>query len=153
MKRVDVCVRGAGAVGSCLALALARQSGDLWGQGNALNLLTFTMADAAAQLKLYAEARAAFAAIGDANGLTMIVGNQGYTYSELGLWRRARRLTIAQLDSARRAGKHEHMIGALLNLAMFELQAGSVEAARAWARASCFCTSASIRSGASSLGP
>ena len=25
MKRVDVCVRGAGAVGSCLALALARQ--------------------------------------------------------------------------------------------------------------------------------
>ena len=111
------------------ALALARQSGDLRNQGNTLNLLTFTTVDEAIRLKLYAEALAAYRAVGDAGGQGVVIGNLGGTYQELGLFRRAQRLASEALDGLRRSGRLSSAIGVLLNLAMAELQVGSVDEA------------------------
>ncbi len=111
------------------ALVLARQSGDLRNQGNILNLLTFTTVDEAIRLKLYGEALAAYRAVGDAGGQGIVIGNLGGTYQELGLFRRAQRLASEALDGLRRSGRLSSAIGVLLNLAMAELQVGSVDKA------------------------
>ncbi len=115
------------------ALALARHSGDLRNQGNTLNLLTFTTADAARQLKLYADALAAYRTVGDIGGQGIVIGNLAGTYQELGLFRRAQRLAREALEDFRRSGRRSAAIAVLLNHAMAELQVGSVDAARAGA--------------------
>ncbi len=111
------------------ALVLARQSGDLRNQGNTLNLLTFTTVDAAVRLKLYAEALASYSAVGDVGGQGIVIGNLGGTYQELGLLRRAQRLASEALEGLRRSGRESAAIGVLLNLAMLELEVGSVDTA------------------------
>jgi tetratricopeptide (TPR) repeat protein len=74
------------------ALELARRSGDLYGVGNALNMLTFHEADIAARKVLLQQALAAFEAAGYVERQGVVTHKLGNLYHELGLDRRARRL-------------------------------------------------------------
>ncbi len=86
------------------ALALARATGDGFGIGNALNVLTFHEKDLARCKTLLGQALAAFQAAGYADRIAMIRHNLANVYSGLGLHRHARRLLEDTLDAYRRAG-------------------------------------------------
>ena len=86
------------------ALALARRAGDLYGVGNAINMLTFHEPDIAKCMRLLKQALAAFEAAGYAERQGVITHNLGNQYSNLGLYRRARRLFLQAGDAYRRAG-------------------------------------------------
>jgi GAF domain-containing protein/CheY-like chemotaxis protein/tetratricopeptide (TPR) repeat protein len=88
------------------ALALARRTGDTFGAGNALNMLTFHEADLAKRMTLLRQALAAFEATGYVERQGVITHNLGLVYHELGLYRRARRLL-------RRAGAVYRRTGAI----------------------------------------
>jgi signal transduction histidine kinase/CheY-like chemotaxis protein/tetratricopeptide (TPR) repeat protein len=106
------------------ALALARETGDLSNVTSALNHLSFLSSDAAEHLKLYAEALPAALAFGDLTQTASIVGNQGETYRELGLFRRAQRLLREALVVQRRTRRMSWVNLNLCNLAEIELVAG-----------------------------
>src|SRR5437867_3180993 len=86
------------------ALALCRQAGDLYGAGNALNMLIFNEADVVVQLKTLHQALADFEAAGYVERQGIITGNLGIAYSHLGLYRRARRLMLNADAIHRRTG-------------------------------------------------
>ena len=86
------------------ALALARRSGDLYGVGNALNMLTFHEPDIAKAQRLLRQALAAFRAAGYLERQAVITHNLGNYYSELGLYRRSRRMLQQAADAYRRVG-------------------------------------------------
>jgi len=86
------------------ALDLARRRSDLYGMGNALNMLTFHEADIAARKVVLQQALAAFEAAGYVERQAVITHNLGNLYHELGLERRARRLLSKAADAYRRAG-------------------------------------------------
>ena len=112
------------------ALALARQCNDQLGQGQALNMLTFHLADQAEALKLYQQASAAFEAAGSVAGQLSVIGNTGAVYAELGLSRRARRLIAQACQLARTAGAQQALFVNLSNRFDIELRAGALVAAR-----------------------
>jgi signal transduction histidine kinase/ActR/RegA family two-component response regulator/tetratricopeptide (TPR) repeat protein len=141
------------------ALELGRRSGDLLGQGNALNLLTFNCADLAARFSLLKQALAAFEAAGYVERQGNVLLNLGRAYEVLGLYPRARRLFLsaAELMSAprpttassaprggpsspaepdpfrRRTASEGPTIGVNFTLAFFEARMGNAQAARAYA--------------------
>ncbi|MFO1325593.1 MAG: GAF domain-containing protein [Burkholderiales bacterium] len=86
------------------ALALAQRAGDRLGIGNALNMLTFHEPDIARCMRLLRQAQAAFEAAGYVERQGVITHNLGNQYSNLGLYRRARRLFAKAEDAYRRAG-------------------------------------------------
>ena len=92
------------------ALPLARQCGDLTGQGNALNLLTFHETDASVVLRRGQEALAVFAAAGNLQGQATVTGNMGSLYMWLGLFRRARRLIRQATAVAERTGNQGALV-------------------------------------------
>ncbi|MEJ1938313.1 hypothetical protein WDZ92_49595, partial [Nostoc sp. NIES-2111] len=77
------------------ALALALATGDLLGQGNAHNALTFNNPDLADCLHRAKQALAAYAAAGYAERQGTAIHNIGNLYVTLGLNRRARRHYLA----------------------------------------------------------
>jgi signal transduction histidine kinase/CheY-like chemotaxis protein len=113
------------------ALALARRSGDLFGQGAALNSTALAEADVAQALRLYVQALNAYRAAGYVLTASGIIGNIGVTYGELGLYRRARRQTREALDLARRAGARAQQLVPLWNLVEFTIDAGALDEGRA----------------------
>jgi tetratricopeptide (TPR) repeat protein len=86
------------------ALTLARRSGDLFGQGAALNSVALAEPDFAQTLRLFGQGLAAYKAAGYVASVISMVANIGATYGDLGLYRRARRESLEALDLARRAG-------------------------------------------------
>ena len=86
------------------ALALAQRAGDLHGIGNALNMLTFHEPDIGRCMRLLRQALAAFEAAGYVERQAVITHNLGNQYSNLGLYRRARRLFLQAGEAYRRAG-------------------------------------------------
>ena len=86
------------------ALTLARRSGDLWGVGNALNMLTFHEPDIAKCMQVLRQALAAFHAAGYFERQAVITHNLGNHYNGLGLYRRSRRMLMEAADAYRRAG-------------------------------------------------
>ncbi len=114
------------------ALALCRRRGDLYGVGNALNLLTFNEADHGTNLKLLNQALAAFEAAGYVERQGAVTGNLGVAYRELGLYRRARRLLRKAGDIDRRAGARDRLGGNAWELARVEIEMGHLDAARAY---------------------
>ena len=112
------------------ALALARHCDDLLSQGNALNMLTFHLADQAQALKLYRQASAAFGAAGSLGGQMTVLGNTGDAYRELGLARRARRLIAEACPLARHAGMQQALFSHLQNRFDIEWHTGALGAAR-----------------------
>ena len=114
------------------AVDLARTSGDLYGLGNALNMLTFHEPDLAARKPLLHQALAAFEAAGYVERQAVITHNLGNLYHELGLDRRARRLLARAGESYRRAGAVGAGLGTnLWMLAHAEHGLGNEEAAKA----------------------
>jgi signal transduction histidine kinase/DNA-binding response OmpR family regulator/tetratricopeptide (TPR) repeat protein len=91
-------------------LALARESGDLTAQGNALNQLTFNEPDLAAQLSIYRQAREVNDVAGSLVGIVIIDSNLAEVCRELGLYRRARRMTTVFLAKLQRLGTLEHQV-------------------------------------------
>src|SRR5256714_6412666 len=114
------------------ALALGRNSGDLYGVGNALNMLMFNEADHGAKLKLLSQALTAFEAAGYVERQGAITGNLGIAYRELGLYRRARRLHLKSGDIAERTGRRDRLGPNAWELARDEIEMGHLDAARAY---------------------
>ncbi len=115
------------------ALAVGRRCGDLLGQGNALNLLTFNSGDLAARISLLKQSLAAFEAAGYVERQGNVVLNLGRAHEALGLYPRARRLLLQALELMRSTGSAGPMLGANFTLAFFEARRGEVDAARAYA--------------------
>jgi GAF domain-containing protein/CheY-like chemotaxis protein/tetratricopeptide (TPR) repeat protein len=86
------------------ALRLCRQVGDLYGAGNALNMLVFNEPDLANQLRLLHQAHADFEAAGYVERQGVVTMNLGIAYKDLGLYRRARRLMLNAHAIYRRYG-------------------------------------------------
>ncbi|HEY1128659.1 MAG TPA: GAF domain-containing protein, partial [Roseateles sp.] len=115
------------------ALVLALASGDLLGQGNAHNALTFNNPDLADCLRLCKLALAAFAAAGYAERQGTAIHNIGNHYVTLGLSRRARRRYLAALAIWRRTGATALLPYTLTALARLDLESGALAGARAYA--------------------
>jgi len=113
------------------ALALAQASGDLQGQGNALNLLTYHMPDLALRLKRLNQALAVYKTAGLVLGQGAVINNLGNAYMALGLYRRARRLYREAIAIGRRTGAPIHV--PTWNLAQIEIELAHPEAAAAHA--------------------
>jgi signal transduction histidine kinase/CheY-like chemotaxis protein/tetratricopeptide (TPR) repeat protein len=116
------------------ALALARRSGDLFGEGNALNLLGFGEADLATQLRVWGQALESFKRAGSVPSQVTATGNLGSSYADLGLLRRAWRLTLEAARIAQKAGALSSLLVWKWNLAEWALQFGELEEARALAK-------------------
>jgi len=112
------------------ALALCRRAGDLYGDGNALNLLIFNEPDFATRLKLLNQALADFEAAGYVERQGVITGNLGVAYSRLGLYRRARRLLLKAIGIRRGTGARASRGTILGELAEAELAMGCLDNAR-----------------------
>jgi GAF domain-containing protein/CheY-like chemotaxis protein len=114
------------------ALALCRQAGDLYGAGNALNMLVFNEADLATQLKLLHQALADFEAAGYVERQAVITHNLGIAYKDLGLYRRARRLMLKAGAIYRRTGSRAGLGTSLGTLAETETAMGHFDSARSY---------------------
>jgi GAF domain-containing protein/CheY-like chemotaxis protein len=114
------------------ALAVGRRCGDLYGVGNALNMLMFNEADLGAQLKLLTQALAAFEAAGYVERQGIITGNLGIAYLKLGLYRRARRQYLKAGGIYRSTGDRVGLAGNAWLLAFGEIEMGHLDAARAY---------------------
>ena len=113
------------------SLALARRSGDLYGMGNALNLLTFHEADLAAILRLRRQCRTAFEAAGYVERQATALANLGVLYARMGLWRRARRIIFEALDLSHGSGNRGLEWTGTFVLSKIEIETGNLEPARA----------------------
>ena len=120
-------------VAAAEALALARRSGDLLNQANAQNALSLVEDDLAAALRQHQQSLAAFKAAGYVLGQANATGNLGNTYGELGLYRRARRLSLQAADITRRAGALNLLLVWAWNLAQWAYEAGALHELRAFA--------------------
>jgi signal transduction histidine kinase/DNA-binding response OmpR family regulator/tetratricopeptide (TPR) repeat protein len=112
------------------SLALARRTGDLFGEGNALNMAAFNESDVAVQFRTWRQALAAFRRAGYVLSQVTASGNLASAYADLGLVQRARRLTADAAAIARRAGAKSSLLLWLWNLVEFDLLARSTETAR-----------------------
>ena len=113
------------------ALALARQTGDLLGMGNALNMLTFHEADIAKCIALLRQALAAFRAGGHRGGEAMITHNLANQYNGLGLLRRSLRLFKQARDSYIQVGATAGVALPSFLLGLTEHELGMDDAAKA----------------------
>jgi tetratricopeptide (TPR) repeat protein len=114
------------------ALALCRQAGDLYGSGNARNMLVFNEPDIAAQLPLLHLALIDFEAAGYLERQGVITHNLGVAYNNLGLYRRARRLMLNSFEIYRRTGARGALGTNLGGLAEAELAMGHRDSTRAY---------------------
>ena len=117
---------------SVQALALARKCGDHFGRAGALNSIALVEADVATALRLFGQTLEAFKAAGYVLGQALATGNLGASYADLGLYRRARRLTLEAAAISRRAGAMGPLLVATWNLAEYAVQTGSLGDARAF---------------------
>ena len=114
------------------ALSSARRCGDLFGQAGALNSIALVEGDVAKALRLFGRTLDAFKAAGYVLGQSLATGNLGASYADLGLWRRARRLTLEAAEISRRAGAMGPLLVATWNLGEWSAQIGSLDDARAF---------------------
>ena len=112
------------------ALALCQRAGDLYGVGNALNVLTFSEVDIARNLEHLRRARVAFEAAGYLDRVTTVQHNLARSYLILGLFHRARRLFIDANEIARRMGERSGLALGMANLAFDEMCLGATARAR-----------------------
>jgi GAF domain-containing protein/CheY-like chemotaxis protein/tetratricopeptide (TPR) repeat protein len=114
------------------ALMLCRQAGDLYGAGNALNILVFNEPDLASQLRLLQQALADFEAAGYVERQGVVTGNLGIAYRDLGLYRRARRLLLKAGAIYVRTGARVGLGTSRGVLAEIEIALGHPDSARAY---------------------
>ncbi|MDX1418048.1 MAG: GAF domain-containing protein, partial [Candidatus Promineifilaceae bacterium] len=114
------------------AIVLCRRSGDQYGLGNALHLLSFVEIDLAKRIQLNREARQAFISAGYLERRIATDSSQAITYSLLGLLSRARRILLAVEESSRQFMEFSSRTYQLENLAQIEIALGNLENARRW---------------------
>ena len=114
------------------ALALCRSCGDLYGAGNARNMLVFHEADLALALKQSSLALADFEAAGYVERQAMMTGNMGISYGGLGLHRRARRQYLKTRAIYRSFGSSALETSALTSLIEAEVAMGHIDRARTY---------------------
>ena len=114
------------------ALALARRCGDLYGVGNAINILSFNETDIATSLRMLQQSQAAFEAVGYIERKGVITHNLGLAYSNLGLYRRARRLLLSASQIYRQTGASGADTLTVWLLALAEFEMGHLVLARAY---------------------
>ncbi len=112
------------------ALRLSRQTGDLYAQGNSLNILSFTETDLAEKLRLLNQANDAFLAAGYKERQLACLNNLADAYAALGLERRMHRLRLEQEKFARQAGLQMTLAFALIGLVLGEIRLGHAANAR-----------------------
>ena len=112
------------------ALTLARRTGDLYGAGNALNMLTFNESDIVTTKRLLQQSLAAFEAAGYLERQGVIIHNLANVYGALGLHRRSRRFLSQAIDIYRPA-RATGLATTLWVLSALESELGHAEAARA----------------------
>ena len=112
------------------SLAIARRCGDLYGIGNATNILTFDEQDLAVQMALLKESLAAFTRAGYAERRGIITHNLGDRCYDLGLYRRARRHFSAARDAYRATGARGAIARSTWMASATEAALGNLNAAR-----------------------
>jgi hypothetical protein len=113
------------------AAALARQTGDEQGLGNALNILTFSSRDIAERMSLLQQATQAFERSGHLERRAAVLGNVALVLGDLGLYRHALRVGTEALDLSRRISDR---VGVMMGLGLtlnMEVRSGHLERARA----------------------
>ncbi len=95
-----------------------------------LTRIALVEADVATALRLFGQTLDAFKAAGYVLGQALATGNLGASYADLGLYRRARRLTLEAAAIARRSGAMGPLLVATWNLTEWAFQTGSLDDAR-----------------------
>ncbi|MEO7009641.1 MAG: GAF domain-containing protein, partial [Caldimonas sp.] len=113
------------------AATLARQTGDEFGLGSALNVESFSTMDIAERLRLLQQAAQAFERAGYLERRQVVMGNVAIAYGELGLYRRGLRLGDEMLESSRGLDDKANLAAGIGVLLGFEILAGNLESARA----------------------
>jgi GAF domain-containing protein/CheY-like chemotaxis protein len=113
------------------ALALARETGDLYGAGNALNGLNNSSSDVGERLRLSLQAQSVFTASGYLERSAVAQSNLGNHYRMLGLYRRSLRFSLGAEETALRAGARGLLLGALSASVETAIDAGDAELGRA----------------------
>ena len=113
-----------------LALALARRSGDRWGEASALNIRWRQNIDLALRLRGLQQALAGYRASGHVSGQAAIYNNLALAYRALGLYRRANRMAQRSTEIRRRLQAFNFVVNGLMILGGNEVLAGNPGAAR-----------------------
>ncbi len=113
-----------------LALALARQTGDRWGEASALNIRWRQNIDLAKRLRGLHQALAGYRASGHVSGQAAIYNNLALAYRALGLYRRANRMAHRSTEIRRRLHAFDFVVNGLMILGGNETLAGNTDAAR-----------------------
>ncbi len=111
------------------SLELCREAGDRYGVGNALNMMVFTNPNLVERLTQSNQAITAFEQAGYIERIAVATGNLGVAYTELGLYRQARRLILGGLRINRQLGAHLGEAYALANLMDIEIRLNNFDAA------------------------
>jgi signal transduction histidine kinase/putative methionine-R-sulfoxide reductase with GAF domain/ActR/RegA family two-component response regulator len=90
------------------AIDLARRTGDALGLGNALNVASFSCSDIAERISIQQQAAQAYERANDAFGRSVVIGNLSIAYADLGLYRRACRLSEQVLTLCDAMGARQH---------------------------------------------
>ena len=117
------------------AAELARETGDLFGLGQALNVLTFTCRDIGERIELLQRAEAAYERCGDLRGHVIVASNLASAFAEMGLYRHALRLSDANLRAMDHVGVSLGRVFLLGSVILWTIEMGDMAAARAlWPR-------------------
>ncbi|MEO8305831.1 MAG: GAF domain-containing protein [Betaproteobacteria bacterium] len=112
------------------ALALARATGDRYGEGGALNMVYRMNDDFATRLRGLREALAAYEASGYVTAKASIFNNLSLAYAPLGLHRHARRTMLQALRIFRETRATSSVVNGLLILSVIEGRLGDIAAQR-----------------------
>ena len=113
------------------ALAIARRTGDRWGEASALNIRWRQHIDLAMRLRGLHQSLAAYQAAGHVSGQAAIYNNLALAYRALGLYRRSNRMAQRTIEIRRRLHDFDSVSNALVILTGNEYLAGNVVGARA----------------------
>ncbi len=112
------------------ALALSRQSGDRYGEGNALNIRYREQPDLAVRLRGLHQALAAFRAAGNVSGQATIFNNLTLAYHDIGLYRQSNRMILQAMAIGRRVHNVDQVFNGFTFLAANASLMGKVDDAR-----------------------
>lgn len=116
------------------AVELFRQVGDREWEAIALNMLSNNTRDLAWKRELYEQALSALEAIGNRGRLSLILGNLGFLYLNLGLYARAREYIQRAVDQGKVSQARSGLMVALGNLGLIEAELGNPQAGRQFLR-------------------
>ncbi len=113
------------------ALAIARRTGDRWGEASALNIRWRQNIDLAIRVRGLQQALAGYQAAGHVSGQAGMYNNLALAYRALGLYRRSNRMAVRAMEIRRRTHDFTSVVNALNIVAGNEVFAGDLTAARA----------------------